>query len=136
ASGCAQRTDHRRGSVLRRMASYDPAVNEEWNCDKGRWAFTYPLVGDRLQFPMVREDGVLRVASWPEAIAAAADGLEAARGRTGVLVGGRVSREDAFAYAALARVALGGADIDFRARPHSAEEADFLASTVRGRTPD
>ena len=41
ASGCAQRTDHRRGSVLRRMAQNDPAVNEEWNCDKGRWAFAY-----------------------------------------------------------------------------------------------
>ncbi|NLX00803.1 MAG: NADH-quinone oxidoreductase subunit G [Actinomycetales bacterium] len=136
ASGCAQRTDHRRGSVMRRLASYDPAVNEEWNCDKGRWAFTYPLVGDRIQFPMVRENGVLRVASWPEALAAAADGLAAQAGRTGVLVGGRVSLEDAFAYSAFARTPLGGADIDFRARPHSAEEADFLAAAVRGRTPE
>ena len=41
ASGCAQRTDHRRGKVLRRLAGDDPEVNEEWNCDKGRWAFTY-----------------------------------------------------------------------------------------------
>ena len=40
ASGCAQRTDHRRGKVLRRLAGDDPEVNEEWNCDKGRWAFT------------------------------------------------------------------------------------------------
>ena len=41
ADGCAQRTDHRRGKVLRRLAGDDPQVNEEWNCDKGRWAFTY-----------------------------------------------------------------------------------------------
>ena len=41
ASGCAQRTDHRRGKVLRRLAGDDPEVNEEWNCDKGRWAFNY-----------------------------------------------------------------------------------------------
>ncbi|KAB7746427.1 NADH-quinone oxidoreductase subunit G [Nostocoides sp. F2B08] len=141
ASGCAQRTDHRRGQVMRRLAHYDPAVNEEWNCDKGRWAFTYPLVGDRLQFPMVRENGVLRVASWPEALAAAADGLAAATAAgiddtgVGVLVGGRVSMEDAYAYSALSR-ALGGADIDFRARPHSAEEAAFLAHAVRGVTPE
>jgi len=33
ASGCAQRTDHRRAVVLRRLAGDDPAVNEEWNCD-------------------------------------------------------------------------------------------------------
>ena len=41
ASGCALRTDHRRGVVLRRLAAADAEVNEEWNCDKGRWAFTY-----------------------------------------------------------------------------------------------
>ncbi|MET0740676.1 MAG: 2Fe-2S iron-sulfur cluster-binding protein, partial [Candidatus Nanopelagicales bacterium] len=35
AAGCAQRTDHRRGRVTRRLAANDPAVNEEWNCDKG-----------------------------------------------------------------------------------------------------
>ena len=45
ASGCAQRTDHRRGKVLRRLAGDDPQVNEEWNCDKGRWAFTYTTPG-------------------------------------------------------------------------------------------
>ena len=38
ASGCAQRTDYRRGKVTRRLAGEDPAVNEEWNCDKGRYA--------------------------------------------------------------------------------------------------
>jgi NADH-quinone oxidoreductase subunit G len=36
ASGCAQRTDYRRGKITRRLAGEDPAVNEEWNCDKGR----------------------------------------------------------------------------------------------------
>ncbi len=41
----------------------------------------------------------------------------------GVLAGGRVTVEDAYAYGKLARVALGSNDVDFRARPHSAEEA-------------
>ncbi|OAB86319.1 NADH-quinone oxidoreductase subunit G [Janibacter melonis] len=134
ASGCSLRTDHRRGTVLRRMAAADPAVNEEWNCDKGRWAFTYATAGDRIELPMIREDGQLRVASWREALAAAADGLRAARG-AGVLVGGRVSTEDAYSYAKFARVVLGTNDVDFRARPHSAEEADFLAAHVIGSTP-
>ena len=134
ASGCSLRTDHRRGTVLRRMAAADPAVNEEWNCDKGRWAFTYATTGDRIELPMIREDGQLRVASWREALTAAADGLRAARG-AGVLVGGRVSTEDAYSYAKFARVVLGTNDVDFRARPHSAEEADFLAAHVIGSTP-
>jgi NADH-quinone oxidoreductase subunit G len=131
ASGCAQRTDHRRGVVLRRLAGDDPEVNEEWNCDKGRWAFTYTRLGDRISTPMVRDDdGNLRTASWPEAIGRAAAALASAR--TGVLVGGRLTTEDAYAYSKFTRMALGTNDIDFRARPLSAEETDFLAAHVAG----
>ncbi|MFD7844530.1 NADH-quinone oxidoreductase subunit G [Nocardia sp. NPDC059764] len=134
ASGCAQRTDHRRGKVMRRLAGDDPQVNEEWNCDKGRFAFTYLTDSDRLTTPLVRSwDGSLQPASWSEAIGAAARGLAAARGKAGVLVGGRVTLEDAYAYSKFARVALNTNDIDFRAREHSAEEADFLAARVAGQ---
>jgi NADH-quinone oxidoreductase subunit G len=135
ASGCAQRTDHRRGTVLRRMAQNDPAVNEEWNCDKGRWAFAYTMVGDRFEYPMVRDAaGTLQVVSWRQALAAAAEGLRGTA--AGVLVGGRVSTEDAYAYGKFARTVLGTNDVDFRARPHSEEEAEFLAASVVGTGPD
>ncbi|NHA68089.1 NADH-quinone oxidoreductase subunit G [Phycicoccus flavus] len=135
ASGCSQRTDHRRGSVLRRLAQADPEVNEEWNCDKGRWAFAYTQVGDRVELPMVRgEDGELRVASWREALERAAEGLRAAHSPA-VLVGGRVSAEDAYAYGKFARTVIGTNDVDFRARPHSAEEEQFLGSQVVGTGP-
>jgi NADH-quinone oxidoreductase subunit G len=135
SAGCAQRTDYRRGKVTRRLAGDDPQVNEEWNCDKGRWAFAYATEPDRLTSPLVRnEDGVLEPASWPEALTIAARGLAAAKGRAGVLSGGRVTLEDAYAYAKFARVALGTNDIDFRARPHSREEAEFLAASIAGRS--
>ncbi|OBF81287.1 NADH-quinone oxidoreductase subunit G [Mycobacterium sp. 852002-51163_SCH5372311] len=134
ASGCAQRTDHRRGKVLRRLAGDDPEVNEEWNCDKGRWAFTYATEPDVITTPLIREaDGSLQPASWAHAMVVAAQGLAAARGRSGVLVGGRVTWEDAYAYAKFARIVLDTNDIDFRARPHSAEEADFLTARIAGR---
>ncbi|MFB7057478.1 NADH-quinone oxidoreductase subunit G [Streptomyces vinaceus] len=137
AGGCATRTDHRRGKVLRRMAAEDPEVNEEWICDKGRFGFRYAQRPDRLTTPLVRgADGVLAPASWPEALEAAATGLSAARGRAGVLTGGRLTVEDAYAYAKFARVVLDTNDIDFRARIHSAEEADFLAATVAGTGKD
>jgi NADH-quinone oxidoreductase subunit G len=137
ASGCAQRTDYRRGSVMRRLAGEDPAVNEEWNCDKGRYAFRYVNANERLTTPLVRRDGELQPASWPEAWAAAAAGLRAAQaaGGVGVLPGGRLTVEDAYAYAKFARVALGTNDIDARARAHSAEELAYLAASVAGTAP-
>jgi NADH-quinone oxidoreductase subunit G len=132
ASGCDMRTDVRRGKTLRRLAGDDAEVNEEWNCDKGRWAFKYVTAKDRITTPLVRdESGELREASWPEALATAAAGLEA--NRAAVLVGGRATIEDAYGYAKFARVALGTNDIDFRARLGSTEERDFLASFVVGK---
>jgi NADH-quinone oxidoreductase subunit G len=141
AAGCRQRTDVRRGRVMRRLAGEDPAVNEEWNCDKGRWAFTYATQPDRLTAPLIRDpDGVLVPTSWPHALAVAAAGLVAARDAdverprgVGVLTGGRLTLEDAYAYAKFARVALNTNDVDMRARAHSAEEEEFLAACVAGR---
>ncbi|MGS0688838.1 NADH-quinone oxidoreductase subunit G [Nakamurella sp. GG22] len=139
ASGCAMRTDHRAGAVTRRLARTDPDVNEEWNCDKGRFAFPYVREADRLTRPLVRgEDGELHEASWTEAMAVAARGLLAAResGGVGVLTGGRLTVTDSYAYAKFARLALRTNDIDFRARAHSAEEEAFLASRVAGTSPE
>lgn len=130
ASGCSMRTDVRRNKTLRRLAGNDPEINEEWNCDKGRWAFQYTMAKDRIAAPLIRENGVLREATWPEAIAAAVAGLQGKR--AGVLVGGRSTVEDAYAYSKFARVALGTNDIDFRSRPHSDEEREFLAAHVVG----
>ena len=131
ASGCDMRTDVRRGKTLRRLAGDDASVNEEWNCDKGRWAFKYVTALDRLTHPLVRNaDGVLVQASWPEALAAAAAGLKGKR--AAVITGGRVTTEDAYGYSKFARIALNTNDIDFRARVTSDEERDFLAAYVVG----
>ena len=131
ASGCDMRTDVRRGKTLRRLAGDDASVNEEWNCDKGRWAFKYVTSLDRLTTPLVRNSsGELVAASWPEALAAAAKGLKAAK--AAVLVGGRATHEDAYGYSKFARVALGTNDIDFRSRLSSDEEREFLAAHVAG----
>ncbi len=139
ASGCAMRTDHRAGAVTRRLARIDPGVNEEWNCDKGRFGFPYVREPDRLTRPLLRgADGELHEASWTAAMATAARGLLTARdsGGVGVLTGGRLTVTDAYAYSKFARLALRTNDIDFRAREHSAEEEAFLGARVAGMSPD
>lgn len=143
SSGSAIRVDHRRGTVMRRLAGEDPAVNEEWITDKDRFAFTWQSAPDRITSPMVRDRGAdgfrgeLRPVSWMEAFDAAAAGLRAAStadrrsaGGVGVLPGGRLTIEDAYAYAKFARVVLGTNDVDHRSRVHSDEELAFLGSTV------
>ncbi|MGI8813921.1 MAG: NADH-quinone oxidoreductase subunit G [Pseudonocardia sp.] len=153
ASGCAQRNDTRRGAVQRRLAGNDGRVNEEWTCDKGRFAFRYLASKRRITRPLVRgADGNLAEASWTDALRIAAEGLLTARegitdpqGATcrGVGCPARCqpAPADTSAYAKFARVALHTNDIDFRARPvggsaGSTEELDFLAAHVVGRTPD
>jgi NADH-quinone oxidoreductase subunit G len=140
STGCAERTDFRRGKVTRKLAGDDPEVNEEWLCDKGRFAFRYAQAADRIRRPLVRnaDTGELEEASWTEALRVAAEGLAKARdGKgAGVLPGGRLTVEDAYAYSKFARIALRTNDIDFRARAHSAEELDFLAARIVGTSPE
>src|SRR3954454_15185262 len=100
---------------MSRLAGDDAAVNEEWSCDKGRWGFQYANAFDRITTPMVRDakSGELREASWTEALSVAAEGLarERAHGAGGVLTGGRLTVEDAYAYAKFARVVLNTNDV-------------------------
>jgi NADH-quinone oxidoreductase subunit G len=132
AAGCAIRTDYRADTVARRLAWNDPQVNEDWNCDKGRFAFSY-LTIDRLTSPLVHlPDAGQQPAAWTTAVAYAAKRLAEAKGKVGVLVGGRLTIEDSYAYAKFARAVLGTDSIDFRNRPASAEEAAFLGARVAG----
>ncbi|RMB58235.1 NADH-quinone oxidoreductase subunit G [Tessaracoccus antarcticus] len=134
ASGCELRSDHRHHQIKRRLAGNDPEVNEEWSCDKGRFGFMYGRGNDRITRPLVRRDGVLQPASWPEAIDVAVHGLREAGSRVGVLTGGRLTVENAYAYSRFARGVLGTNNIDHRSRPQSDEEADFIAAHVAGRS--
>ena len=138
ANGSAIRVDHRRGTVMRRLADNDPVVNEDWITDKDRFAFSWAHQADRLDKPLVRnEDGELEEASWPDALRRAAEGLiKATRPKNakgvGVLPGGRITMEDAYAYGKFARLALQTNDVDVRTRPASREEEQFLGSAVAG----
>lgn len=133
AAGCELRVDSRHNSVRRRLAGDDASANDEWNCDKGRFGFVSGRGDDRITRPLVRRDGVLVPASWPEAIDAAVAGLKAAGSSVGVLTGGRLTIEAAYAYGKFARAVLGTNSVDFRSRPASDEEAAFLAAHVAGK---
>jgi NADH-quinone oxidoreductase subunit G len=131
SNGSAIRVDYRRGTVLRRLAGDDPSLNQEWISDKDRFAFRWQAAPDRLERPLVRQGDQLVEVSWPEGIRAAVEIFDSAT-NPAVLPGGRLTLEDAYAYSVFARTVLGTDSVDFRARPSSHEEAQFLAHFVAG----
>jgi NADH-quinone oxidoreductase subunit G len=136
AAGCNLRIDARRGLVTRQLARDNDDVNEAWNCDRGRYGFAYAQSPQRVLIPHLSEDGKLRTASWSEALRRAADGIRAAGPKgVGVLVGGHLTDQDAYALQKLARVALGTNNVDARAWPED-EAAAAAAAQVAGRGPD
>ena len=127
AAGCNLRIDARRGLVTRQLARDNDDVNEAWNCDRGRYGFAYAQTPERVLIPHIASGGGLRTASWSEALRRAADGIRAARVRgVGVLVGGHLSDQDAYALQKLARVTFGTNNVDARQWPEG--EADAAAA--------
>jgi len=79
-------------------------------CVKGRFAFQFIHSSDRLTKPLIRENGVLREASWAEAIKRAADGLAKVRDEHGpdglaFLSSCRCTNEENYLMQKLARTA-------------------------------
>jgi len=133
AAGCQLRVDARHFEVRRRNAGENAAVNEEWSCDKGRFGFMSARGQDRLTHPLIRQNGQLIKVSWPEALAVAAKGLKQAGNAAGVLTGGRLTMETAYAYSLFARTVLGTNSVDCRSRRMSQEEEQFLSRYVAGQ---
>jgi len=93
ALGSSIRVDTKGREVMRILPRNHDGVNEEWISDKTRFVWD-GLRRQRLDVPYLRENGRLRRATWPEAMAAAAAAM---RGRTVAgLVGDLVPVEAAF----------------------------------------
>jgi len=104
ALGANIRVDTKGREVKRFMPRNHDGVNEEWLADKSRFVWD-GLRRQRLDTPYIRENGRLRPASWPEALAAAATAMKGAR--IAGLIGDLVPVEAAFALKQLVE-GLGG----------------------------
>ncbi|GAA4847802.1 molybdopterin oxidoreductase family protein [Kitasatospora terrestris] len=96
-------------------------VNQGALCGKGANAAAVLAPGARLTTPLVRQDGVLRPAGWPEALGRIAEAVGATaeaygRDAVGVFGGGGLTNEKAYALGKFARVVLGTSAIDYNGR--------------------
>ena len=113
ALGSAIRVDTRGREVMRILPRINDAVNEEWISDKTRQVVD-GLKSRRLDRPLVRKDGKLVPATWPEAFAAIADKVKfATPQRIGAVAGDLCAVEDMFAMQELMGV-LGSHHLDCR----------------------
>jgi NADH-quinone oxidoreductase subunit G len=132
ASGCNLRIDVRRGEIQRQLARTNMAVNEMWNCDKGRFGFAFVGHHSRVVAPRARNDlGAVEETSWTRALRAAADRLGAALEAggpqaVGVLTGGNLTDEDAYAVSRFARDVVGTDNVDFRRTVRTDQELPVL----------
>jgi NADH-quinone oxidoreductase subunit G len=104
--------------IMRVMPRQNEAVNEIWICDKGRFGHHYARSKERLQKPLIKQDGKLVEATWDEAVALIADRFRAANGKVGGLIGDRVSNEDAWLFGKLFCEGFNSTQI--ANRPHAA----------------
>jgi len=138
--GCNVREDFRHGRLLRLISRDNPAVDNGWLCDRGRFNYTYVnrepgaegavaaeaarldpegRTNARLTRPLLRKDGKLVPVSWQDALLEAARRLKQVRDTRGaqamgVIGGGRLTNEEAYLLQKFARAGLGTANVDHR----------------------
>jgi NADH-quinone oxidoreductase subunit G len=136
SAGCTLTVQSRRGEIQRQLARTNMAVNEAWNCDKGRFGFTHLTHEGRITEPKLRAGGELATASWSDVllrvVGAVNESREQGPGRVAVVTGSRLPDEDAYAAGKYVRTVLGTDDVDHRTRfAHEGEDAELTALLPR-----
>ncbi len=117
AFGCRAAVQSSANRITRLLGMDSDPVNQSWLCDKGRFVAEAPNAESRVTEPLVRRDGALESASWGEALATVAGRLADVRATSGadaigVIGGARLSNEDAYAWAKLAKGIIGTDSVD------------------------
>ena len=113
AVGCRVSIETSRDDVLRYQGVDIDPVNWGWLCDKGRFDFEAVNSAERIDGARVRAGDRLVDAPWSDALARAADALrDVPAERVAVMGGARLTNEDAYAWAKLAKGVIGTDHVD------------------------
>ncbi|MGI9265684.1 MAG: NADH-quinone oxidoreductase subunit NuoG, partial [Gammaproteobacteria bacterium] len=110
----------RRGRLMRVVPRDNEDVNETWISDRDRFSYEGVYGDDRLQTPMLKQDGEWVETDWATALRAVAEGLTAAAAekhgkRLGFVASPSATLEEFYLLARLSR-GLGSDNIDHRLR--------------------
>ncbi|MFI5042052.1 MAG: NADH-quinone oxidoreductase subunit NuoG, partial [Acidimicrobiales bacterium] len=117
AVGCRVAIESSSNRITRYQGLDSDAVNHSWLCDRGRFDFEWVSSEDRLTGPMLRKGDELIEASWGEALAVAGRELSGVVEHygpeaIGVIGAARLTNEDAYAWAKLAKGIIGTDNVD------------------------
>jgi len=117
--GCNLRMDTRTHKLRRVIGRENMDVNDQWICDKGRFANAWVNDEGRLTMPLVRKNGELTPASWGEALALVAERLQGIKQQHGAnAIGGigsaKLSNESNYLLQRFMRQLIGTNNVDHR----------------------
>ena len=115
--GCTQGCNislHTRDNLIQRLKPRENlAVNGYWMCDYGRLNYEWINRGDRLEVPLVKQDGGAKATGWGEALEGLFARLGNMSGSVKAVATAQCSNEDMGILAALVEK-MGGGDIVYR----------------------
>lgn len=132
--GCNMNIEWAQGKVYRHMSRRNPAVDDGWLCDRGRYSFDLTRSEDRLTKPMIRRDSGFEPCNWDEASLLVARRLrkiiDQNRGSEVAAIGSaRLANEEAYAIRHFFNDVIKTFDIDFQtdtAQPLEPELIDLI----------
>lgn len=112
--GCQMTLEvNKRDKLIRAIPDRHAAANRGQACFKGKFGMDFVNSRDRLQKPLVRRDGELVEASWPEALDFVAEGLKAHVGDGyAMLASHRGTNEDNYIAQKFARTVMNTNNVD------------------------
>jgi len=113
----------RRDRVMRVVPKDNESVNECWISDRDRFSYEGLFSDDRLEHPMIKENGKWKEVSWEQALESAASILTSASSSLGTLVSPNATIEEMYLAQKLSR-GLGSNNIDHRLRQTDFRNAD------------
>lgn len=112
--GCEMKLEvNKRNRLIRSIPDRHAAANHGQGCFKGKFGMEFVNRRDRIKSPMIRRNGQLRPASWPDAIDYAAKRLgEYKNGQYSLVASPRATNEDAYIAQKFARAVMGSNNVD------------------------
>ncbi|RJQ38327.1 MAG: NADH dehydrogenase (quinone) subunit G [Nitrospiraceae bacterium] len=129
--GCTLVLQVRDDSIKRVIPKMGAPVNNGLLCSRGKFGYEFVADKERLTTPLIRKNGILKKATWEEAITLVADTLKEIKDKSGSpavagIASPRCTNEDNYVFQKFMRVALGTNNIDSSARTGYAGAQRFI----------